>query len=595
MTGRLLFIATFLSALASAYRSPRRIPTLHNVDFSGHPDARNTQFNSLVPRCEEKWRAATLDHFSWGLLGGFAEFPQRYYVCDEFWKNTTDEKGPIFLYTGNEAAVEKYIDSTGLMWELAPEFGAMLVFIEHRYYGKSKPFGSASMHHLDYLSAEQAMADYVEFLFDFQNQLGGFNLPVIGFGGSYGGMLCSWMRMKYPHAMHGAIASSAPIWSFMGAIPPVDPNYYDQIKTYTAAMASENCVSNIRRTWVTLFDVAMDPSPDAGFEGLRQALRICPDVDLEYFTDLYGLMFWIDHAISIMAEGSYGFPSDYLTDGVAKMPPYPLRLGCSYLSEDLHGVELLEGVGKMVEVYYNVTKDLECFTLERELSEAGKEISDLWSHQYCTEMFQLFGSDGVHDMFWDDPWDPAQTTEYCRAHHGVEARPYWATQQWGGKDISTASNIIFTNGEYDPWRGGGVQYNVSDTVFGIIISEGGHHSDLMLSTEADNESLNATRQFEKEQIEKWILEVRDKNKKLLEMLKVTHEEETAIAPASEPGVTSDRLSNTEDALDTQDSKDGMEDLTFKDLQILLGLQPMWDSETNTERHPFSQPGVVFVA
>ena len=42
------------------------------------------------------------------------------------------------------------------------------------------------MEHLDYLSAEQAMADYVEFLFRFQYELGGFNLPVIGFGGSYG-------------------------------------------------------------------------------------------------------------------------------------------------------------------------------------------------------------------------------------------------------------------------------------------------------------------------------------------------------------------------------------------------------------------------
>ena len=34
-----------------------------------------------------------------------------------------------------------------------------------------------------------------------------------------GGMLASWMRLKYPHILDGAIAGSAPIWSYLGEHP----------------------------------------------------------------------------------------------------------------------------------------------------------------------------------------------------------------------------------------------------------------------------------------------------------------------------------------------------------------------------------------
>ena len=72
------------------------------------------------------------------------------------------------------------------MWESAEEFGALLVFAEHRYYGKSKPYPKAEKEHMEFLTSEQAMADYAELITELKKELKAEESPVIGFGGSYG-------------------------------------------------------------------------------------------------------------------------------------------------------------------------------------------------------------------------------------------------------------------------------------------------------------------------------------------------------------------------------------------------------------------------
>ena len=100
-----------------------------------------------------------------------------------------------------DAQVLLYLNATGLMWENAHRFGAMLIFAEHRYYGETLPFGSDSYkrENMAWLSTEQAMADYATLLFHFKRKHSLEAAPVIGFGGSYGGMLATWARLKYPH------------------------------------------------------------------------------------------------------------------------------------------------------------------------------------------------------------------------------------------------------------------------------------------------------------------------------------------------------------------------------------------------------------
>lgn len=110
--------------------------------------------------------------------------------------------GPIFFYAGNEGKVEGFYDNSGFLTDvLAPKFKALIVFGEHRYFGKSFPFDkdvSFDPEHNKWLTVDQAMMDYNKLIKEIRYLYGATDKPCIVFGGSYGGMLASWLRMKYP-------------------------------------------------------------------------------------------------------------------------------------------------------------------------------------------------------------------------------------------------------------------------------------------------------------------------------------------------------------------------------------------------------------
>lgn len=180
-------------------------------------------------------------------------FSLRYLINNSF---VDDEKSPILFYTGNEGDIELFAENTGFMWKLAGDLSGLLVFAEHRYYGKSLPFGNDSYkdpQHLGYLTSEQALADFAELLQFLNPEV---KRPVIAFGGSYGGMLAAWFRMKYPHLVTGALASSAPVMQFPGVVPC---DIFNRILTSVYKVALDRnpdgtavCVENIKKAWTAL-------------------------------------------------------------------------------------------------------------------------------------------------------------------------------------------------------------------------------------------------------------------------------------------------------------------------------------------------------
>merc|ERR1740121_1331262 len=114
------------------------------------------------------------------------------------------------------------------------------------------------MKHLQYLTMEQAMADYAALIRDVTARWDTADSAVIGFGGSYGGMLSAWLRMKYPQTLHGAISGSAPILAFKGlsnGFYARGGEDYWQVVTRDAtpaAGAADGCAPRVREGWSAL-------------------------------------------------------------------------------------------------------------------------------------------------------------------------------------------------------------------------------------------------------------------------------------------------------------------------------------------------------
>ena len=138
----------------------------------------------MVDNCTELYIKQKIDHFSPKTKNG-TYFQQRYFINDDFYDN--GEEGPMLFYLGNEADVTLYVNATGLMWENAPNLNALIVFAEHRYYGKSQVTKEENPpKNLQYLSAEQAIMDYVYLIDHLKTQYNfSDSQAVIGFGGKF--------------------------------------------------------------------------------------------------------------------------------------------------------------------------------------------------------------------------------------------------------------------------------------------------------------------------------------------------------------------------------------------------------------------------
>ena len=460
-----------------------------------------------VANCSKRWHSQPLDHFD------FSEqriWKQRYFVYDRYWS----PGGPTLFYCGNEASVELYVNATGLMWERAAELGARLVFGEHRYYGESQPLGAASTansSNLRWLTMEQALADYASLIYALRAD--GPTSAVVALGGSYGGMLAAWLRMHYPSAVAGAISASAPVLAFdglNGSRSQWNGNAYWQVVTADATVkhggAAPGCVDGVRATWPALF--ARGRTAD-GRAWLSKTFRLCGG-SLQSSADVARLAAWVLNVWDTLAMGNFPYASNYLVfqqtqDPGVTLPPWPFRAACARFtgaSASTPADTLLERMAEAIGIFYNASRQEQCYTVPSDPNYDG-----IWDYQWCTERLPqetYFSIDGKHDMFFTRLANATAVAAHCMRKYGVASKGDWVAESSAFGAATAASNIIFSNGEYDPWRSGGVLSDLSPTIKAIQVGQGAHHLDLFFSNPADPPSVKAVREAEVAAIKLWI-------------------------------------------------------------------------------------------
>ncbi len=484
-----------------------------------------------------------------------ATFNLRYVVNDQYYANNTS---PVLFYAGNEANVFQFVNNSGFLWEVAQELQAMIIFAEHRYYGKSFPFGSPEAAltpiNISYLTVEQAMADFNTLQIHIRHRWNmSRDTAFIIVGGSYGGNLALWLRLKNPNLWAGAIASSAtPLKHLLR-----ESNAFAKIVNDVYANVSQACPDMIRLGWKELFEQV---STVEGRRNIQKEMKLCHVPENKQpqsiANDLYG---WVAGALETMVQ--YGYP--YPTNFYAPVPGYPFKVACYGMMKETTGLGALRAAAQ---VYYNYSAQAgPCFDWLSEgeddhfhndnelsrhhISEATKywiRIGQIdrvplagspsasservrrhktkqfegdwttgvsWGYQCCTEVYQPMPTNGITDF--DLPYQPNKTEyfERCkRRWDGVTPRPDWEEMTFMSNNIQAGSNIFLTSGQLDPWRAAAIQTlprGAHESIIVRIIENGAHHLDLRSSHPMDPPSVVQVRIEELAAMRQWIDQWRD--------------------------------------------------------------------------------------
>ena len=411
---------------------------------------------------------------------------------------------PVFVIVGGEYPVEQWWDIMyGEVWPLAVSEGAVVVALEHRFFGSSYPTPGllSNLTSLDPIVAaadvQAALPSIQAYLF---SQLGVNVAPAVLFGCSYSGTVAA-----YSHAspgVVGAVASSSPVQPDVA----MESYHASMFEAFSDPLAggSASCGDFFAAAFSNATaSLANGAAGGPGFSQFSSDWNVCgtiSNLDDARFTwylivDLYFGATYVQENAGVYIPFICSVVEKSASTGASPQETFQDVLAIANSGQCTPG-----GDGEFEGYIASVAeKDSDSSRSDRQwwwlqCAKVG------WLHT-CTEdgvcPFAIPGFDALPLEWYMKICTGAFNVTLVDTQAGVDA----IQAAFGGQDMDS-DNIFAVNGADDPWRVYGLLPPPNATR--VVVDGGWHCSDMGAPTEGDPESLTAARQAVAAQVRSWL-------------------------------------------------------------------------------------------
>jgi len=464
------------SALAPATETPLNSPLAFRERLKGRLDADNNRHSQFKTQA-----GSFTQRLNWDDLTDTRTFQNRYFVNSEF---ATGPDAPVIYYAGAEVALGAYPFEQDYVGVLARALGAHYVSLENRYYGTSQPFPQLTGENMKYLNLRSVLADLAAFqkYWTKKNQLTG---KWIIWGGSYGGAVAAYYRLKYPELVAGALSSSGAV-----NLQLMD----NQVDSAAAQNVGLECTHNFRQKILEPVERAMAHS--AELKKFKQAF------DAEKLTDDQEFL------------AAIGGTADFVEQEEGP------KTFCQTVQNPLSAGESLQSfltlMNKLFKSYSTSFLGMTSAGVEdpdAKLYSQGLGLRQ-WNYQSCTELggWSGPGPDADHALSSLRPDYYQLNLQICHKLFGkADIENIHKTNTLYYKpllDPKSASRILFVNGSADPILTTSISPvlgNATNPNFVYVTVDGGSHcQDMDTPSDQDSASLRTAREIELQTVRGWI-------------------------------------------------------------------------------------------
>ena len=417
----------------------------------------------------------TLDHFNI-LNQGY--WQQRFWVNEQYYNGT----GPLFLYVEGEGAGSPYSVVSGQHVELAVNHSALVVSLEHRFYGASIPTTNLSVENLAYLSSGQAIADVAKFLSDYVPSRWPGVTKTVTFGGSYPGVLSAWLRLRLPHLVHAAFSTSSPVEAIVDFTGYSDTVAYAM--SYASVGGSPACLASLKSAFAAI-DTAFRGS-DAQKTAMSQKLHSCAPA----LSD--NDVMWAVSNLASYVMGLVQYNNIARVPNVASVCADMTAPGVEPIDAFATVIAASVGSGCMDNSYDNFVALLSDTTAHPDASGVGIRQ---WTWQTCAEFaFYQSCEEGTACPFstlmtLDSSFQQCVDGFDVRMSKDVNVAAVNATNAYMGakRIVNGTSRVLFVNGGVDPWHTLSVNIpDVTTPANAAVFMPASSHCRAMSSSNADD-------------------------------------------------------------------------------------------------------------